>query len=158
MATRGRSRLEGADAPEARARTEPFGRRRVAGLKNGVQPRFTAPGAPSARSQGVSDILSRLPIALLSGCAFTALAGAALADPPARVGRISDVEGQVSLLPPAQPEWVEAFRNFPVTSGEAFWTGDEGRVQLQFGGVQASVDSETELDVVDLDYGDTRLS
>ncbi|HWF76742.1 MAG TPA: DUF6600 domain-containing protein [Caulobacteraceae bacterium] len=103
-------------------------------------------------------MLSRLPIALLSGCAFAALAGAALADPPARVGRISDVEGQVSLLPPAQPEWVEAFRNFPVTSGEAFWTGDEGRVQLQFGGVQASVDSETELDVVDLDYGDTRLS
>ena len=100
----------------------------------------------------------RLFIALLAGCGLAALATAALADPPSRVGRVSDVEGQVSFLPPDTQDWDDALRNYPVTAGESFWTGDDGRVELQLGSVQARVDSQTELDVVDLDYGDTRLS
>ncbi len=100
----------------------------------------------------------RLAFTLLAGCGLATLAGVAFADPPARVGRVSDVEGQVSFLPPSQSDWVQALRNYPVTSGEAFWTGDEGRLELQLGGVQARLDSDTELDVVDLDYGETRLS
>jgi hypothetical protein len=81
-----------------------------------------------------------------------------MADPPARVGRVSDIEGAVSFLPPGNQDWVEVLRNFPITSGEAFWTGDGGRAELQLGGVQARLDYETELDVVALDYGQTRLS
>jgi len=100
----------------------------------------------------------RLPFALIAGCSVAALATAALADPPARVGRVSDVEGVVSFLPPDDQDWAEALRNYPVTSGEAFWTGDSGRAELEIGGVQARLDSETELDVVDLDYGQTRFS
>jgi hypothetical protein len=100
----------------------------------------------------------RLPMVLIASCSVAALAGAAFADPPGRVGRVSDVEGVVSFLPPDGSDWSEALRNFPVTSGEAFWTGDSGRAELQLGGVQARLDSETEFDVVDVDYGQTRFS
>jgi hypothetical protein len=90
--------------------------------------------------------------------AAAVLATAAFADPPGRVGRISYLEGEVSFQPPQEDFWTSATRNFPVAPGEAFWTGDEGRAELQVGPVEARLDNETELDVVDLDYGTTRLS
>ncbi len=100
------------------------------------------------------------PIALvfLATCAAGALATAADADPSARVGRISLVEGQVSFKPPMETFWTFATRNFPVAPGESFWTGGAGRVELQIGSMEAWLDSETELDVLDLDYGETRLA
>jgi hypothetical protein len=101
---------------------------------------------------------SRLVVAFAAGVSVLALSRAALADPPARVGRISYVEGQVSLQPPEDSGWAEAVPNFPVTSGEALWTGEDGRAELEFGPVQARLDAQTELDVLDLEYGETRLS
>jgi len=100
----------------------------------------------------------KLASALLGGCAISALAGAALADPPGRVGRISAVEGAVSFLPPGEDLWTYATRNFPVAEGESFWTGDAGRTELQIGVMELRLDSETELDVLALNYGQTRLS
>jgi len=96
-------------------------------------------------------------IGLLSTASLAAVATAALADPPARVGRIAVTEGEVSFQPPETDEWTPATRNFPVAPGEAFWTGDDGRAELQIGSVDARLDSQTELDVVDVDYGDMRL-
>lgn len=95
--------------------------------------------------------------ALVGGCAVTIIAGAAMADPPGRVGRISDVEGDVSFMPPGQEDWAWAERNFPVTAGESFWTEDAGRIELQAGVMDIRADSDTELDVLALDYGQTRL-
>jgi hypothetical protein len=105
------------------------------------------------------DMKQRLQLlGLLAGCAASALASAALADPPGRVGRISDVDGEVSFQPPEGDFWTVATRNYPVAPGEAFWTGDSGRVELEVGAIEAWLDSQSELDVVDLDYGETRLS
>jgi ferric-dicitrate binding protein FerR (iron transport regulator) len=97
-------------------------------------------------------------IGLMSTVAAGALASAALADPTARVGRVAEIDGGVSLLPPQTDTWSWASRNYPVAPGESFWTGDDGRVQLQIGLTEARLDSETELDVVDLDYGEMRLA
>jgi hypothetical protein len=102
--------------------------------------------------------MSRLALFLLCGCSVGLAASVALADPPGRVGRISDVEGDVSFLPPDQSDWTWADRNYPVTAGESFWTSDDGRVELQAGGMEIRTDSDTEVDVLDLDYGDTRLA
>jgi len=89
-----------------------------------------------------SDMKSRIfMISLVCGCAAAALAGAAYADPPGLVGRISAIEGAVSLLPPGEDVWTEATRNFPVAEGESFWTGDNGRSELQIGPVEARLDS-----------------
>jgi hypothetical protein len=97
-------------------------------------------------------------ICLLSSASLAAVATAALADPPARVGRVAYTEGDISFQPPQSEEWTSATRNFPVAPGEAFWTGDDGRAELQIGSVDTRLDSQTELDVVDVDYGDMRLA
>ncbi|MHB8529043.1 MAG: DUF6600 domain-containing protein [Caulobacteraceae bacterium] len=97
-------------------------------------------------------------IGLMTTAAASVLATNALGDPPGRVGRIAYVEGEVSFQPPRQDLWTDATRNFPVTDSEAFWTGDGGRAELQIGPVEARLDNETELDVVDLRYGDMRLA
>jgi len=97
-------------------------------------------------------------LGLLTAWAATALAAAAQADPPGRVGRVADIEGGVSMLPTGSQDWIWASRNYPVAPGESFWTGDDGRARLQIGATDARLDSETELDVVDLDYGAMRLA
>jgi hypothetical protein len=128
----------------------------------GIQSRFIDPGLnwrrTAYRSAGLAMRIRNIALGLLTSCAAGALAASALADPPERVGRISYVEGEVSFQPPQEDAWTSATRNFPVATGEAFWTGDEGRVELQVGPLEARLDNETELDVVDLDYGSTRLS
>ncbi|MDQ2861493.1 MAG: FecR domain-containing protein, partial [Pseudomonadota bacterium] len=101
---------------------------------------------------------SRLLILGLMTTAAAALAGAALADPPGRVGRIAALEGDVSFQPPQQDVWTDASVNFPVTAGEAFWTGDDGRAELEIGGVEARLDNQTEVDVAALSYGAMRLA
>ena len=101
--------------------------------------------------------MKRLALALSVGCAASALAGAALADPPGKVGRVAWIEDEVSFLPPGEQSWTWASVNYPVTDGESFWTGDAGRTEIQVGPIEVSADSETELDVLALDYGRTRL-
>jgi hypothetical protein len=95
--------------------------------------------------------------ALLTGAAVGAFAASALADPPARVGRVAAVDGGVSFQPPGSEDWSWASSNYPVTDGESFWTGDDGRVALQVGAVDIRGDSETEVDVPTLRYGEMRL-
>jgi hypothetical protein len=102
--------------------------------------------------------MKTLALAAAGGFALALLASTALADPPGRVGRVSAVEGDVSFLPPGEQDWTYASRNYPVTEGESFWTGDEGRAQLQVGVMEVSADSDTEVDVLALTYGQTRLS
>src|ERR1700748_1982949 len=43
-------------------------------------------------------------------------------DPPARVGRLSQVNGTVSFHTQDETEWNAASLNYPVTAGNAFWT------------------------------------
>src|SRR5579863_8430689 len=113
-------------------------------------------GRQAGRPTG-DDMKQRLLLlGLLAGCAASALSSAALADPPGRVGRISYVDGEVSFQPPEGDFWTVATRNYPVAPGEAFWTGDSGRLEFEVGPVEAWLDSQSELDVVDLDYGETR--
>ena len=97
-------------------------------------------------------------LTLLTTVAAGALAAAAHADPSGRVGRIAYTEGGVSLQASASEPWTWASRNYPVAPGASFWTGDDGRAQLQIGSVDARLDSQTELDVLDLDYGEMRLA
>ncbi len=99
-----------------------------------------------------------LALRLLAATALTALTGTALADPPARVGRIAHVEGEVSFQAAPEGQWSDAVVNFPVTRGDAFWTGDQGRAEIQVGGLAARLDNESELDVVALRYGELRLA
>jgi hypothetical protein len=78
-------------------------------------------------------------------------------DPPARVGRLSYMEGPVSQFGEGSTDWVEAQLNFPVASNTAFATGGNGRAEFELGAATARIDFGTELDVVKLDEADTDL-
>jgi hypothetical protein len=72
-------------------------------------------------------------------------------DPPARVGRLADVSGAVSLRPdPTQP-WAVAARNQPVTSGMSLWTEPQARAALEIGPAELHLGDQAELDIQRLD-------
>ncbi|MGO4851025.1 DUF6600 domain-containing protein, partial [Inquilinus sp. 2KB_12] len=101
---------------------------------------------------------------ILAGVAMAALLGASFAraddapandapanDPPARVGRLADLSGAVSLRSdPTQP-WAVAARNQPVTSGMSFWTEPQARAELQVGPTELHLGDQSELDIQQLD-------
>ncbi len=65
--------------------------------------------------------------------AACATAQAQSADPPARVGRVSLVDGSVSLYPVGDSAWTDATVNYPVTSGDAFWADTGARAEIELG-------------------------
>lgn len=72
-------------------------------------------------------------------------------DPPGRVARLSEVNGQVWLLGAESDEWVSAVRNQPVTTGDRLATEAGARAELQVGSTTLRVDSSSELEVARLD-------
>jgi hypothetical protein len=73
------------------------------------------------------------------------------ADPPSRVGVLSRVVGQVSFHGIGADHWDAASLNFPVTSGNSFWTQPAGSADLGVTGNRVTMDQSTELDVATLD-------
>ena len=100
-----------------------------------------------------SSMLRRASAFLLWAVAI-ALPGVALAqdDLPGRVGRVADVGGELFLAPQDQPEqWVPIGLNYPVTSGDNLWVGNNGRAEIDFGAGQFRLASDTNLHVSRLD-------
>ena len=85
------------------------------------------------------------------------LAAQSFADPPGRVGRLSYIDGTVSLHAPDQDQWSEAVINYPVTTGDGFWTEPQSRAEVQVGAVEMRLDESTEADIVRLDDAATVL-
>jgi len=85
------------------------------------------------------------------------LAAQSLADPPGRVGRLSYIDGTVSLHSPDQDQWSEAVINYPVTTGDGFWTQPQSHAEVQVGAVEMRLDESTEADIVRLDDAATVL-
>jgi hypothetical protein len=77
-------------------------------------------------------------------------------DPPGRVGRLSDINGQVWMFSPGSGEWVAAVRNRPLTSGDRLSTDAGARAELRIGSTTLRLDSGSELEVLQLD--DNRMA
>lgn len=77
-------------------------------------------------------------------------------DPPARVGRLADVSGAVSLRPDPNQPWAVAGRNQPVTSGMSLSTEPQARAALEIGPTGLHLGEQSELDIQQLD--DTTLA
>ena len=96
------------------------------------------------------------------GCTFLALltlggsAAWAQADPPGRVGRLSELQGRVSWFDHERGTWDEAERNRPLTSGDRLSTGPQGRAELRVGSTVLRLAGASELEVLRLD--DERMS
>ncbi|HEU0118204.1 MAG TPA: DUF6600 domain-containing protein [Alphaproteobacteria bacterium] len=72
-------------------------------------------------------------------------------DPQARVGRISVIDGSVSFHTPDQNAWSYATLNYPVVSGESFWTEPNAKAEIQVGSSAIRMDGGTEMDINELD-------
>ena len=95
--------------------------------------------------------------ALLPGLFAMLLAGAALADPPGRVGRIAWMSGTVQLRNADTGEWNTAVLNYPLTNGDALSTGPGARLEIGIGSTVVRLDSSSELAVDQLDDKRVRL-
>ncbi len=91
--------------------------------------------------------------AILIGTGATALA----ADPPGRVGRLSDIEGTVSFHTADQTDWSPATLNYPVTTGTSFWTEPNAKAEIQIGAAEVRLDQGTWTDVTALDDNATQI-
>ena len=73
------------------------------------------------------------------------------ADPPARVGRIAAITGAVSFHNQGDTEWSTASVNYPVSTGNAFWTEPAAETQLEISDSRIALAGGTEFDVYALD-------
>ena len=73
------------------------------------------------------------------------------ADPPSRVGRLAQITGQVSFRSPTDTQWAPASLNFPVSTGDVFWTQPDAQAQLQISDSRIDLAPTTEFDVAALD-------
>ncbi len=88
------------------------------------------------------------------------LAGAAsgaLADPPARVGRVSLIEGEVTFHDTAANESSPATLNWPVTGGAGLSTAPGARAEVRIGSTAVRLDGATALTFARLDDQAIRL-
>ena len=72
-------------------------------------------------------------------------------DPPGRVGRLSEMTGQVWLYSPSAGEWIDAVRNRPITDGDRLATEGAARAELRIGSTTVRLDSGTEIEVLKID-------
>jgi hypothetical protein len=72
-------------------------------------------------------------------------------DPPGRVGRLSHIEGPVSILPEGQDPWEPALVNYPITSGSALRAEQGGRAEIQIEDAAVRLDSNSDVLLTRLD-------
>jgi hypothetical protein len=99
----------------------------------------------------VARFLLSLRIPLVAAAITLATTNLAWADPPARVGRLSQISGTVSSHASGEDQWSAAVINEPVTSGNAFWTEPNSHAEIHVGSTALRMDGSTELDVTQLD-------
>jgi hypothetical protein len=92
-----------------------------------------------------------LPALLAAVAGLLGLAVPALADPPARVGRLSEMTGTVSFHDSGDEQWSPATLNYPVTAGNSFWTEPGAQAEIHVGSTALHLDNSTELDITALD-------
>ena len=73
------------------------------------------------------------------------------ADPPERVGRIASMTGSVSFHNLGDTQWSAATLNYPVSSGNSFWTEPSSESQLEVSACRIAMAGGTEFDVAALD-------
>ena len=72
-------------------------------------------------------------------------------DPPSRVGRVAHLTGTVSFRSSDQAPWDTAALNYPVTSGNAFWTEPAAIAEIEIGSAHLALDQSSEFDIGTLD-------
>ncbi|MES2258957.1 MAG: DUF6600 domain-containing protein [Pseudomonadota bacterium] len=88
--------------------------------------------------------------------ALVAVSTLALADPPARVGRISSTEGKVTVQADGE-EAGGSLLNWPLTSDSRITTAPGARMEFRIGSAAVRLDGDSSLEVLELDDDSLRL-
>ncbi len=72
-------------------------------------------------------------------------------DPPSRVGRVAMIQGTASFHDQGDTQWSALSANFPVSTGNAFWTQPNSSANLEISDSLVALSSSTEFDVHSLD-------
>ena len=72
-------------------------------------------------------------------------------DPPGRAGRLSLVQGDVSLQPAGAEDWANAVVNRPLTTGDRLWSDQDGRAEVQVGPATVRLGSNTGFSFLNVD-------
>lgn len=93
-------------------------------------------------------------VALLALSLCSALA---LAQAPARVGRLSLSQGEVAVSAEAGQEAAPALVNWPLTSHNQLTTGRDARTEFRVGSSAVRLDGDSKLEIVELDDDSLRM-
>ena len=102
---------------------------------------------------------ARRRLSLAGAFAAACLASAvvhAQGDPPARVGRVAEIAGDVRTINP-EGAWAALARNQPLSTGDRVTTDKNGRATLQFGSTVVRVGADSDVVVTQLDDQKIRL-
>ncbi|MBK6864118.1 MAG: hypothetical protein IPG91_11305 [Ideonella sp.] len=88
---------------------------------------------------------------------LTALPASAQDDPPGRVGRIAEMQGQVWVYDLESADWIAAVRNRPLTTGDRVATDGDGRAELRIGSSTIRLAASSEVDFLQIDDEHVRV-
>jgi len=71
-------------------------------------------------------------------------------DPPARVARLSVIQGKVTFQPSGETDWSEASLNRPVTTGDRLYVDKGGRAELEAGPFAVRLAEATDVTLANL--------
>ena len=94
---------------------------------------------------------------LICSIGFMVQCAAALADPPTRVGRISNIQGFVTLRQTGDGDAQAAALNWPITSGHELITDRDAFAELTVGAAALRIAGGSDLEVLQLDDRHIRL-
>jgi hypothetical protein len=75
-------------------------------------------------------------------------------DPPPQAGRLSIVNGTVSIQPAGTQDWGQAYLNYPVGPGDRIFTDSDGRAEIQVGRTYVRVGPSSDVTFVDFSSND----
>src|SRR5579862_5336701 len=78
--------------------------------------------------------------------------------PPARVGRVSYVNGNVAFHTAGETQWSAAAVNYPVAAGSSFWTDPKSRAEIRIGPQTIDLANNTQIDIAQLDRQVIRIT
>ncbi len=78
-------------------------------------------------------------------------------NPPVRVARLAQVQGQVSIEPAGVDQWTAATDNYPMSSGDRLYAAGDARAELQFEQTAVRVWHLTDLTITNLTDTITQL-
>ncbi len=70
-------------------------------------------------------------------------------DPPQQAGRLSIVNGTVSIQPAGAQDWGQAYLNYPLGPGDRIFTDSDGRAEIQVGRTYVRLGPRTDVTFVD---------